>query len=82
MPADPGPGRVFRDESHLQFRGREPREIGGLPTQCEKKTRNVLYVASLALVGVVVQPERDDTPLAEIAMEFVFPEIQLAEMFQ
>jgi hypothetical protein len=29
-----------------------------------------------------VQPERDDTPFAKVAVEFVFAEIQLAKMFQ
>ena len=75
MPADRGSGSVFRDESLLQFRGREPCEFGSLLTQCQKKTRNVLCVAGRALIGAVVQPERDDTPFAKVAVEFVFPEI-------
>jgi hypothetical protein len=82
MPAYPGSGSVFRDESLLQFRGREPCEIGSLLTQRQQEAGNVLCVADRTLIGVVVQPERDHTPLAEIAMEFVFPEIQLAEMLE
>jgi hypothetical protein len=82
MPADRGPGSVLRDESLLQFRGSEPREIGSLVTQRQKKTGNIPCAAHRALVGVVAQAERDHTPLAEIAMEFVLPEIQLAKFFQ
>jgi hypothetical protein len=82
MPADRGSGSVFRDESLLQFRGREPCEFGSLLTQCQKKTRNVLCVAGRALIGAVVQPERDDTPFAKVAVELVFPEIQLAQTFE
>jgi hypothetical protein len=82
MPADRGPGGVLRDESLLQFRGSDPREIGSLVTQRQKKTGNILCAAHRALVGVVAQTERDHTPLAEIAMEFVLPEIQLAKFFQ
>ena len=82
MPPDRGSGSVFGDEGLLQFRGCEPREIGSLLTQRQQKAGNILGVADHILIGVVVQSERDDPPLAEIAMEFVFPEIQLAEMFQ
>jgi hypothetical protein len=82
MPADRGSGGVFGDESHLQFRGREPREIGSLLTQQQKKAGNVFCAADRAFVGVVMQSERDNPPLAEIAMELVFTEIQLAKMFE
>src|ERR1700730_11017138 len=82
MPADRGSGSVFRDESLLQLRGREPCEFGSLLAQCQKKTRKVLCVAGRALIGAVVQPERDDTPFAKVAVELVFAEIQLAKMFQ
>jgi len=82
MPADRGSESVFGDQSLLQFRGREPREIGSFLTQRQKKSRNVRGATDLAFVDVVMQPERDHSPLAEIAVEFVFPEIQLAKMFQ
>jgi Family of unknown function (DUF6635) len=82
VPANRGSGRVFRDESLLQFRRPEPCEIGSLLTQFQEETGNVLRVADRTFIGVVVQSERDNPPLAEIAMEFVFPEIQLAKMFQ
>ena len=82
MPTDRGSGSVFGDQSLLQFRGREPCEIGSLLTQRQQEAGNVLCVGDRTLIGVVVQSERDDPPLAEIAMEFVFPEIQLAKMFQ
>ena len=82
MPANRGSGRVFRDESLLQFRGRKPCEIGSLLTQCQQEAWYVLCPADSILVGVVVQSERDNSPLTEIAMELVFPEIQLAKMFQ
>ena len=82
MPADRGSESVFGDQSLLQFRGREPREIGSFLTQRQKKSGNVCGATDLAFVDVVMQPERDHSPLAEIAVEFVFPEIQLAKMFQ
>lgn len=82
MPADRRSGSVFRDESLLQFRGSEPREAGSLLTQCQKKPGNVLCAKDRTFVGVVMQPERDDPPLAEIAMERVFTEIKLAKMFE
>ena len=82
MPADRGSGSVFRDESLLQFRGHEPRRIRRFLTERQKKAGNVLCIADRTLIVIVVQPERGHPPLAEIAMEFVFPEIQLAEMPQ
>jgi hypothetical protein len=82
MPADRGSGSVFGDQSLLQFRGREPREVGRLPTQRQEEAGNVLGVADRTLIGVVVQSERYNPPLADVAMEFVFPEIQLAKTFQ
>ena len=82
MPADRGSGGVFGDESHLQLRGREPREIGSLPTQRQKKTGNVFCATDRAFVGVVMQPERDNPPFAKVAMELVFTKIQLAKMFE
>ena len=82
MPADRGSGRVFRDESLLQFGGPEPCEIGSLLTQFQEETGNIFGVAERTFIGVVVQSERGNSPLAEIAMELVFPEIQLAKMFQ
>ena len=82
MPADRGSGRVFGDESLLQFSGREPRKTGSLLTQRQKKAGNVIGVADRALIGVVVQSERDNSPLAEIAIELIFTEIQLAKTFQ
>jgi hypothetical protein len=81
MPANRGPGGVLRDESLLQVRGSEPREIGSLLMQRQKKAGKVPCATHCALVGVVAQTERDHTPLAEIAMEFVLPEIQLAKFF-
>jgi len=39
-----------------------------------------LMLRTVLCVGVVAQTERDHTPLAEIAMEFVLPEIQLSEI--
>src|SRR5438270_1443189 len=82
MPADRGSGRVFGDESLLQLSGREPRKTGSLLTQRQKKAGNVIGVADRALIGVVVQSERDNPPLAEIAIELIFTEIQLAKTFQ
>jgi hypothetical protein len=82
MPADRGSGGVFGDESHLQFRGREPREIGSLLTQRQKKAGNVFCATDRAFVGVVMQSERDNPPLAEIATELVFTKIQLAKMLE
>jgi hypothetical protein len=82
MPANRGPGGVLRDESLLQVRGSEPREIGSLLMQRQKKAGKVPCATHRALVGFVAQTERDHTPLAEIAMEFVLPEIQLAKFFQ
>lgn len=82
MPADRGSGGVFGDESHLQLRGREPREIGSLLTQRQKKAGDVVYVADRTLIGVIAQPERDHAPFAKVAMKLVFTEIQLAKMFE
>jgi hypothetical protein len=80
MPADRGSGDVFGDESHPQFRRREPCEIGSLLTQRQKKAGDVFCATDRTFVGVVMQSERDNPPLAEIAMELVFTEIQLAKM--
>jgi len=82
MPADPGTRSIFGDESVPQFRGSESREIGSLLKQSQQKARNVLGVAPRALTGLVMCPERDDTPLAKIAMKFIFLEMQLSKMFQ
>ena len=80
--ADARTRRVLGDECLLQYRGREPREIGSLLTQRQQEAGNVLGVADGTLIGLVVQSERDNPPFAEIAMEFVFTEIQLAKMLQ
>jgi hypothetical protein len=82
MPADRGSGNVFRGESLLQFGGSEPREIGSLLTQRQKETGNVFCATDGAFIGVVMQPEPDNAPLAEIPVKLVFTEIQLAKMFQ
>ena len=82
MPADRGSGGVFGDESHLQLRGREPREIGSLLTQRQQEAWDGVCVADRTLIRVIMQPERDHTPFAKVAMELVFTEIQLAKMFE
>jgi hypothetical protein len=82
MPADRGSGGVFGDESHLQLRGREPREIGSLLTQRQQEAWDVVCVADRTLIGVIAQPERDHAPFAKVAMELVFTKIQLAKMFE
>jgi len=78
VPADGGSGSIFGDERVLEFRGGEPREIGSVLTQPQQEVGDFLC----AVIGVVAQPERDDPPLAEIAVEFVFLEIQLSKMLQ
>jgi len=82
VPADPGSGGVFGNKGVLQFRGSEPREIGGFPTQRLQEFGDGTYMAGCALIGIVTEPERDDPPLAEIAVKFVLAEIQIAKTFE
>ena len=80
MPANRGAGSVFGDERLLKFAGNKAREIGGLLPQRQQELGNLGSADDCAYIGVVVQPERNDTTFAEIAVKFVFPEIQLAKM--
>ena len=82
MPADPGSRGVFGDKGVLQFPRNEPREIGGFVTQRLQEFGDAIYMAGGALIGIIAEPERDDPPLAEIAVKFVLAEIQIAKTFE
>ena len=63
-----------------ELRRSEPGESGSDLTQWQQEVGYFHCLEQPAVIEVVMEPERDNAPFAEITVEFEFPEIQPPEM--
>src|SRR5437763_1197736 len=74
VPADRRAGSVFGDERMFERRRGGPGEPRGAVAQRQQEGWKLRRLIHPAFGEVVMHPERDDAPLAEIALELELPE--------
>src|SRR5205085_7822246 len=76
VPADARSGAVFGNQRVLQRRRIDPGETRGPITQWQQESRYFISPLNLARGKIVMPPERDDAPIAEIAVKLEGSEIE------
>src|SRR5215203_6173635 len=79
VPADRRAGAVFGQEHVLQVCRGDPRERSGAAADGQQELRHVLDPVQAGVGEVVLPAERDDAPLATVALEFELLERQLSD---